>query len=288
MTAAIGLPSARRFWLAATILALLGFKTGPGAAAPLHVVDGLFGPDEWTVSATNGAPARPTVAESAFKVGGAPNAAFLYVEQSNNGTPVSPGGPLGNRLDLMYDFVNGSAIAPFDVFFQVPSTNTDYAVHIVPSGPLTAFEKPAGTPSVLNPDGSLNLNSPPWSPLGPNDPDLTLASFVGAVGFGASPNSTTLHSIAEFALSVDTSGGQGPPNGLYSPEPAFWSASTFPGAPTGASDPPISSAIFNLNPNGTTTVIPVLGPNGEPVLQALPVPEPSTLGLLCMSPPARR
>jgi hypothetical protein len=183
----------------------------------------------------------------------------------------------------MYDFVNGSASAPFDVLFQVPSTNTDYAVHIAPFGPLTAFEKPTGAVSALNPDGGLNLNSPPWSQFGPNDPDFTLASFVGAVGFGASPNSTTLHSIAEFAVSVDTSGGQGSPNGLYSPEPAFWSASTFPGGPAVTPDPPISSAIFNLNPDGTTTVVPVLGPNGEPVLQALPVPEPPTLALLCIA-----
>jgi hypothetical protein len=247
------------------------FYAGAIPTETTHVVDGLFGSNEWTASATNGAPARSSVAESSFNIGG-PNGAVLYVEQSNNGNPVSTGSGLGNRLDLMYDYVNGSATAPFDVFFQVAPTHTDYAVHIVPSGPLTAFEKPTGTVSDLNPDGSLDLNSAPWLPLDANDPDFALANFIGAVGFEPSPNSSTPHPIAEFELSVDTSGGQGPPNGLYSPEPAFWSAST--------TDPVISSATFSLNADGTTNLVPVLGPNGEPILQAPVVPEPSALVLL--------
>jgi hypothetical protein len=53
-----------------------------------HVVDGLFGPNEWTVSDTNGGPARPTVGESSFNVGGvtgrscmwnSPTTALLYL-----------------------------------------------------------------------------------------------------------------------------------------------------------------------------------------------------------------
>ena len=240
------------------------------------MVDGIFGSGEWTTSATSGTPARSTVTQSSFNAGGA-NAAVLYVEQSNNGTPVSGGG-VGNRLDLMYDFVGGSAAAPFDVFFQVPPTQTDYAVEITPSGSLTAFEKPTGATSGLNPDGSLNLNSAPWSLLDADD--LALADFLGKVGFGSSPNSSTPHPIAEFELSVDTSGGQGAPNGLYGAGSAFWSASTF----SGGFGIPISSALFSLNANGITDAAPVLSSDGQPVLQASPVveavPEPGSITLL--------
>jgi hypothetical protein len=218
------------FVFAQNVFTLDSFQSGAKTVAPTtgsasHMVDGVFGASEWTASAANGSPARATVTENSFNADG-PNAAFLYVEQSNNGTPVSGGG-VGNRLDLMYDFVGGSAAAPFDVLFQVPSTQTDYAVEITPSGSLTAFEKPTGATSGLNPDGSLNLNSAPWSPLDADD--LALANFLGAVGFGPSPNSSTPHPIAEFELSVDTSNGQGAPNGLYGSGSAFWSASAFSG-----------------------------------------------------------
>jgi hypothetical protein len=166
-------------------------------------------------------------------------------------------------------------------------------VHIGFGGPLQAFEKRMGTVSLLNSDGSLNLFAAPWSPISLGD--LALAGFVGAVGFGASPNSSTPHVIAEFELSVNTAAPNTAPNGLYSPEPAFWSASTSPGGgrecfpppppsavflcpPSGIPIGPISSAIFRLNPDGTTTVVPVLGPDGRPLIQ--PVPGPATLLLL--------
>jgi len=251
-------------------------------AVPLHIVNGAFDPDEWTVSATNGAPARPTVTVTSFNVDG-PNGAYLFVEQANTpGDPVSAWGPLGNELKLMYDFVNSGRGNPFstafDVFFQVPPEHTDYVAHITSFG-LQVFQKPTGTVSLVNPDGSLNLHSPPWRPADPND--LALAGFVGVIGFGASPNSGTLHLLAEFELSVSN----GVSDGLYSPEPAFWSASTspregqcfFPGFPECPPVGPISSAIFTLNSDGTITVVPVLGPNGGPVLQ--PVPQPTALVL---------
>jgi hypothetical protein len=54
----------------------------------------------------------------------------------------------------------------------------------------------------------------------------------------------------------------------------------------GAADPPSSSAIFTLNPDGTTTVTPALGANGDPVLQPQngSVPELSSLVLAGVSP----
>ena len=158
-----------------TIQKIISFKatigcltmgSAPVTAAPLHVVDGLFGLAEWTVSPANGAPARSTVTESSFNVG-----SFLYIEQTNNGIPVPFGGPLGNRLALMYDDVNSGGASgfntAFDVLFQVGPEHTDYAVHIPGFALLQAFEKPTGTVSLLQPDGSLNLFSAPWIPIIP-------------------------------------------------------------------------------------------------------------------------
>jgi hypothetical protein len=166
------------------------------------------------------------------------------------------------------------ANAALDIFFT--SGPDDYVVHVFSSSGLPdfdAFEKPVGTTSTLNPDGSLNLADPVWTALDAGD--LAFAQFVVAVGFGPSPNSNVDHYFAEFELSVNTALIGFPPNGIYSPEPAFWSASTSgTGFPTG----PISSGEFTLNPDGTTTVVPIVGPDGGPVIQ--PVPEPGTLALV--------
>ena len=166
----------------------------------------------------------------------------------------------------------------FDVLFQVGPEHADYAVHIPSFGSLQAFEKLMGTVSQVNGDGSLKLTAPPWTPVSPAD--LLLAQFMGRVTIRSSPNSSTPHLIAEFELSVNN--GTSP--GLYSPEPAFWSATTGPRELRNSPFPPpifgpVSSAIFTLKPDGTTDVAPVLGPNGGPVTQAI-VPEPSTLLLL--------
>ena len=249
-------------------------------ALPLHVVNGAFGPSEWTVSGTDGTAARPTVSTNSFTVGGVSNAGFLYAEQSNNGVPLT--GSLGNKLELLYDCTICGAPLPsnaaLDIFFK--SGPDDYAVHVFSaSGVPTflAFEKPVGTPSPLHPDGSLDLSPPVWTPL--TAVDLTLAQFLVAVGFGPSPNSDVNHYFAEFELNVNNAPIGAPPNGLYSPEPAFWSASTSGsgGFPTG----PISSANFTLNPDGTTTLVPIVGAGGGPVIQQ--VLEPETLALVLMA-----
>ena len=257
-------------------VASLALSTTVGAA-PVHIVDGVFGPLEWTVSSTNGSAAPPNVSRSSFTVGGIPNAAYLYAAQyNNNGVPAS--GSLGTILGLMYDCTICGAPLPanaaLDIFFT--SRPDDYVVHVFSSNGLPdfrAFEKPVGTTSTLNPDGSLNLADPVWTALTAND--LAFAKFAVAVGFGRSPNFIPDHYFAEFELSVNTALTGFPPNGLYSPEPAFWSASTSgTGFPTG----PISSANFTLNPDGTTTVVPILGPNGDPIIQL--VPEPGILVLV--------
>ncbi|MCU1237636.1 MAG: hypothetical protein JWP63_5603 [Candidatus Solibacter sp.] len=110
------------------------------------------------------------------------------------------------------------------------------------------------------------------------DPPVTRRSrprpsaFQGTDGFGPSLGHGIPHPIAEFQLTINRS-TSATPDGLYSPEPAFWGASEKSSA---GADPPISSAIFQLNPDGTTFVMPILGPLGDPIMQGTALPEPAT------------
>jgi hypothetical protein len=257
---------------AAILLALAGFGlAGAASAQPFHLSDGLFGAEEWTVAQGNGAPARPSVGSASFNVGAA-NGTRFYVEQSSNGVP---GTTLGHTLNLMYDlgtFIPGGAGGLFtDVFFQ--NGKTDYVVHISDNG-ILAFEKSHAVLSPIDAAGGFDLSSPVWSALDADD--LALAQFHAASSFGSSPNFANPHMIIEFDLTIDTSGGAPVPDGLYDPDPAFWSGSVGgQGRPTIV----VGAAVFDLNDDGTTSVTPVLGPNGLPILQAQ-VPEPGTLLLL--------
>lgn len=286
-----------RYLFSATFAVLCGaVLVSPANAtiviSSIHNTNGQFDSHEWV--GNNHATA------SFFPVVGNAGGAYLYVDQGI-------GNQFGN-LYLMYDYVNSPNLAlnptlvstTFDVFFQVttPTEANDYVAQFgttpdskVPTGfdqtQFLVFEKPQGTVSPVNLNGSLNLSGAPWTLLnptgGPNDPDFAKGNFQAAVGFGASPNSSTSHLMGEFQLSIDTSlfpGNSGPSTGLYSPEPAFWSAGAFT---SGGVDPPISSGIFTLNADGSTTVNPALGPNGAPVLQPQDaVPEPSSVVLLSL------
>jgi hypothetical protein len=260
--------------LIAPVLALLfgGVLIGQVDAAVIvgstnHITDGQFDANEWTGTH----PVTPVF----FPVVGNTGGAYLYADQGL--------GTQAGNLYLLYDYVNsnnagfGPANSFFDVFFQVASDNTDYVAHFAFDGQVTLFEKPTGTVSQENPDGTLNLSSAPWTQDSSSDPDFVKANPKGAMGFGTSPNSSAVHVIGEFQLTINS----GPGTGLYDPSPAFWSASV--GSTAGkALDPPITSGIFQLDLNGhTTTIDPVVGPNGGPVLQPQDaVPEPSSLALL--------
>jgi hypothetical protein len=248
---------------------------GEIAVAPTHTTDGLF--NAGTLPQTDGPEwSGPNVVKTFFPV--APDGsggAFLYVDQG--------AGPQLGTLFLMYDYVNGNGSFVntfFDVFFQDRVDNTDYDIRVQGAG-FTAFEKPFGPPSGLNPDGSFNFSSAPWTVL--TTADLALANFHGAVGFGPSPNSSTSHLQAEFDLTIN-SAGSGTPNGIYDPAPAFWSATCTNCAGLGVGtqgDPPITSGIFQLNPDGTTIVTPVLGASGGPLQQPNEsAPEPASLLLV--------
>ncbi len=253
------------------VLALLA----PGGAAgvfspPVHTTDGMFtNASEWDAT-------RATVTEVHFPVVGNTGGANLFVEQSSG------------VLYLMYDYTNSNALglspgnAAFNVFFQVPNDNTqggeDYVVHFTGST-FQAFEKlTSGPASPLNPDGSFDLNSPVWTPLSTDD--LARAGFQTAIGFGHDPATPAVpdHLLAEFQLNLQSASNPG--GGFYDPAPAFWSASVS-GTGGPAADPPISSGIFELNPDGTTIVIPVFGANGGPALQPqdVTVPEPASVTL---------
>jgi hypothetical protein len=241
-----------------------------------HITDGIFTPGEWPTATSSQLlfPFDPTTG-----AGGA----WLYADQGTAaGGP--PGGALGTTLFLLYDYTSGTTVPTpntfFDVFFAVPSQQVDYLVRIMGNNTFTAFEKPIST-LAPTPGGGFVPQAPPWTPL--SQSDLTLANFHGAIGFGPSPNLSVNHQIAEFQLTINTTGSNSNPNGIYNPSPAFWSASTGGVAPGVAlADPPISSAIFTLNPDGTISLAPVFGPNGDPILQPQTViPEPSGFALAC-------
>ncbi len=228
-------------------------------ACAAHITDGIFSPSEWTGSTVNKhffAPASD----------GSGNA-WLYVDQ----------GP--STLYLGYDYV-GATTPP-----NASSSNEheDYGVRIHTNGTFEFFVKPFGPPSQIAADGSFDFHNAPWSPA--SSTDTALGQPMGAMGFGMTQfPSAPAHVFVEFQLNINNAlGGRQPPlDGLYDPSPAFWSAGfggTFSAAV--AADPPITSAIFTLNPNGTTIVTPVLGTNGGPV-QQIPegVPEPSSLLLV--------
>jgi hypothetical protein len=78
--------------------------------------------------------------------------------------------------------------------------------------------------------------------------------------------------MAEFQVDV------GPTGLLPLGSTGFWSVSAFA---VGVPDPPTSSIIFTLEPDGSLTILPALGSGGEPVQQSQQVaPEPSSIVLL--------
>ena len=240
---------------------------GNGCTAEKHCTDGGFNLHNGGSRTSDGPEwAGPNVSKTFFqRAQDGSGGAFLYVEQGGGNIAAD------NQLYLMYDYVNPvpNLSGLFNVFFQVK--NEDYLVEIRGSA-LSVFSKPAGALSLVNPDGTLN-DGAPWTSA--DATDVATGKFKGAVGFGVSPNSNVEHPMAEFEVSINEAPFNRPGAGLYSPDPAFWSASV-----GGSADPPISSGIFQLNPNGSTTVTPVLGANGGPVTQGNVVPEPASLALL--------
>jgi len=222
------------------------------AAGCTHNTDGVFLPGEWNCS---------TVVKATFPLAPGGGGAALYVDQGQAGD---------NNLYLMYDYFTAPPTSTFfDVFFEVVPDQSDYLVRIGTGGIQNAWERPLGSTAPILANGSFDVGpGSGWTLLSPAD--LALAQFVGAMAAGPSPDNGAPHPMAEFQLTIDRPGHPG----IYDPSPAFWGASE---KNNGGADPPISSAIFQLNPDGSTIVVPVLGQNGEPIMQASAVPEPGTL-----------
>jgi hypothetical protein len=123
-------------------------------------------------------------------------------------------------------------------------SHTDYLVRIVGTS-FTAFEKPQGVVAPT-PGGNFDPTASPWTPLTASD--LALANFKGAIGFGTSPNSAVNHQIAEFQLTINTTGSNTNGNGIYDPTPAFWSASTGGGQAADPRSPQRSSRSIRTGP----------------------------------------
>ena len=249
----------------AALLKVLPFFIAAGvaqAAGCNHVIDGAFtSSGEWVTCATSKEILFPPV----NGVGGA----VLGVDQGVPGQD--------NNLYLIYDYIGSTTPASFfDVFFEVVPDNHAYLVRIGPNG-FAAFERVIGNVAPLDQNGSFLLGAGSgWDAL--SQADLTLANFHAAMGFGPSVLNSHNHPIAEFSLTIDRSGSGGP-GGVYSPDPAFWSASE---KSSGGADPPLSSGVFGLNVDGTTTVTKMLDANGAPLMQGsvTDTPEPATACLV--------
>ena len=128
-----------------------------------------------------------------------------------------------------------------------------------------------------------NGPGPSCTPVGVGTAAVSpLCNIEAGVGFNASPFGA-LHLMIELEVPLltppnffnpNTGLPQGPLNGVYSPAPAFWGAE----APNNLIDPPISAALFRINPDGSTAVCPVPGPCSF----AVDAPLPGSLWLLSL------
>jgi hypothetical protein len=162
---------------------------------PLNIqLDGQFGPPtaEWfgVTPAVFGSGAYKVY----VSVDPSNNAIFLMYDISTSSTPLSPGDEAG---PVSFQVGAGSV---FDVFFIQGGSNTEFSPN-----PATSQGGTGDQVRVL-------LNGAPF--------DNSAGCVEGAVDHNStSPNFATPHNLFELAVRLT-----GNPNGCYSPEPAFWSA----------------------------------------------------------------
>jgi len=241
-----------------------GFVINPASAHDI-TVDGIFtNPAEWS-----------DITPRAFRSGNPPQPVSLFDSSGDTllYAALAPGIAVSEiGLYLMYDYrgrtdrsyANGITIA--EIKFPIVSGNLKITLKgngsVLPEGPNPA-------PSSFF-DGFFEVDGSTCTTCG----DIEVA-----VGFGPSFGTTgNPHLLVELEVPLNVPAGffngpglpTGPIAGLYSPAPAFWGAA----AENDAADPPISAAIFEINPDGSTLVCPVPGPC------PLAVPEPAPLWLL--------
>ena len=186
--------------------------------------------------------------------------------------PESPTGPV-ESLYLMYAFRDltpqtfavGKLI--FDVVFPVTYQGRAHSVDVRLLG--TGQPGPAFYRVEVVADNSVIV-----------PPGIVIANGAAAAGFGPSPLSASPHFLMELEVSLLIDPGFGTPGGpfpaaglsggVYSPAPAFWNASAI----NNHIDPPISAALFTIQPDGSTLI--------DVSSVPLAVPEPATIMLLAV------
>lgn len=276
----------------------------PGINNPVsaffHSVDGQFsdgvGVGEWsdvTPAAFISAPGA-TAIPVPFGTPGQNSLLFAGLGRTSPASEIS--------LFLMYDFLPrttlGGPIQPGELLasitfpvtlpafpqFNVEGGDNTFISVILRGADFRAQSGPIGGGIVINPIEvlvDLNLD-------GTADVFASQIGITGAADFGPSPLSSTPHLLVELDVPLRIPAGFGaqngplpgnginPATGLYDPDPAFWGAAANPdrlpaaegdvaaGAPSGLQ--PASAANFTINPDGSTTVV--------------PIPEPTSAGLL--------
>jgi hypothetical protein len=184
-----------------------------------------------------------------------PELYLLYDYLPRTDAPTQPGEFLGSvSFPITLTGPRGPVSTPITVEF-IASAN--------PSGPdffVVQIDTHDGQGFVAHPE----LNIEGAAGLG-----LTPASIVG----GASPFATTTHEIFELSVPLAIPAGFGSTNGPfspngtgtngYSPDPAFWGSSIS----GNSNDPPASSGVFTIHPDGSTAIAPHAVPVAAPQLK---------------------
>jgi hypothetical protein len=275
---------------ASFVLASSGSAQTNGVSAFPMNIDGSFsngpGVGEWSDVTPSFFFSAPNVTANPLPGSAGANTALYAALGTSLGEP--PGSD--PRLHLLYDFLprTNQFVAPGElvasVTFPVTLPNqqtgekTNISVLFVGAVPRPQGGA-AGGGSFFDIFADLDLD-------GIGDVPAASLGLVGAAGFGHSPLGAFDHLIVELGVGLRIQpgfgtpggplpgGGINPATGLYDPDPAFWGAAgggdgTLAG-PGGAAGnlQSASTASFQIMPNGSTVVTPVL------------VPEPTSAVLL--------
>ena len=200
---------------------------------------------------------------------------------------IAPGNNVQNdELYLMYEYLGrtnptfapGEFIADvrFKVDLSARNGSSDQLITVQFRGAGGVATTTAGAAAVSAVSVFVDLDN-----NGTSDKTASELGMEGAIGFGPSSLSSLNHLLVELEVPLKIPAGfgqafppQGLPNGIYSPDPRFWGASSS----KDVGDPPISAAIFTINPNGSTTANSAAA--GVLLAPSQVVPEPATPALL--------
>lgn len=259
--------------------------TQPFSAFPV-TVDGQFtNPLEWSDVTPSAFISSPGTTAVPTTLGNPLANSLLYATLARSTPAADP------ALYLMYDFLprTNTLVAPREVFasvaFQITlpgrptGDRTSIAVLFAGKGAST-FKGDSGVavPSFFDVFIDLNLDG---------NPDGLASTFgiIGSAGFGPSSLSAIPHLLVELEVPLRIpagfanppapggplpGGGINPATGLYDPDPIFWGAAGgADGGPTASFGETLQSAsggIFEINPDGSTTITPTPEPTSAALL----------------------